>query len=333
MTTATTRDPEARAQATGGTRQCLSIVIPCFNEELAFPFLRERITLLADGLTDRFNVELVFVDDGSRDGTWTEVRRFAQEDERVRGIALSRNFGHQFALTCGYEAATGAAVVSMDADLQDPPEVVHEMIARWLEGADIVYAIRRSRAGESVFKRATAHLFYRMLHWMGARRVRRDSGDFRLMSRRALDALLEMRETHRFIRGMVGWIGFVEAEVHYDRAERVAGATKYPFRKMLRLALDASVSFSMIPLRVAYIGAFFVSAVFLVYLAVVVIRVTLFDAPLVPGWTSLLLAAVAFGATNLLCLGLLGEYVGRIYEQTKQRPLYYVKERAGWREA
>jgi dolichol-phosphate mannosyltransferase len=323
---------EQRPHTDGEGREgkLLSIVVPCFNEELAFPYLRERLVALSGELGRTHEVELIFVDDGSSDGTWREIGRFAREDRRVRGIALSRNFGHQVALTCGYEAAAGDAIVSIDADLQDPPEVVLEMVAKWKDGADIVYAVRRSREGESVFKLATAHLFYRMLHWIGARRVKKDSGDFRLMSRRALDALLSMRETHRFVRGMVGWIGFVEAEVAYDRRERVAGETKYPLSKMLRLGLDASVSFSMIPLRLAYLAALGVSVVFLVYLAVAAVRVTLFGADLVRGWSSLLLATVAFGATNLICLGLMGEYVGRIYEQSKQRPLYLIKERAGW---
>lgn len=304
----------------------LSIVIPCYNEAEAFPQMRTALVALVDSLPADLRVEMIFVDDGSRDDTWKAISQFAQDDARVRGIALSRNFGHQFALTCGYDAARGDAVVCMDADLQDPPEVVHRMLEQWRAGFDIVFAVRRKRAGESFFKKSTAAMFYRLIRAMGAADVRADSGDFRLMSRPAVDALNHMREQHRFIRGMVGWVGFRTSEVTYDRLARVAGETKYPLRKMLRLAADAIISFSSVPLRVAYWTGLGMMALSFAYLAYVLLQHLVFGVKLVEGWSSLLVAIVAFGTMNLICLGLIGEYLGRLYEQSKRRPLYLVRE-------
>ena len=304
----------------------ISIVIPCYNEEDVLPLLAAPLSSLADQLRQRYRVEVVLVDDGSVDKTWRLICDYARMDGRVRGMSLSRNFGHQAALTCGYDLATGDAVVCMDADLQDPPEVVREMVAKWEGGADVVYAVRRSRTGESAFKLKTASLFYRLIRRMGATYVREDSGDFRLMSRRALDALNKLREQHRFIRGMVGWVGFRTAEVRYDRMARVAGVTKYPFRKMLRFAIDATVSFSSFPLRLAYLLSSALSLVFLGYLVYTLFLHFFFDRTLVPGWSSLIISITAFGAINLMCLGIIGEYIGRIFEQAKSRPLYLVGE-------
>src|SRR5262249_48083994 len=244
---------------------------------------------------------------GSRDTTWKRICAFSAVDSRVCGVALSRNFGHQAALTCGYDMATGDAVVCMDADLQDPPDVVLEMIRRWREGADVVYGVRMRREGETACKRWTAKLFYRLIRAMGAKYVREDAGDFRLLSRRSLEALQKMREEHRFIRGMVGWIGFRVAEVSYERKARVAGTTKYPCRKMLLFALNAIVSFSAFPLRLAYVMAFGLSAILMSYLVYTFYRHVFYRVDLVPGWTSLILSIMAFGAMNLFCLGIIGE--------------------------
>jgi dolichol-phosphate mannosyltransferase len=304
----------------------ISLVVPCYNEGEVFPYLREALGSLAGTIEREFRVEIVLVDDGSRDDTWEQIRAFAAEDGRVRGIALSRNFGHQMALTCAYDCARGDAIVCMDADLQDPPEVVLQMIDKWKAGYDLVPAIRRRREGETRFKLWTAALFYRLIRLLGATHVRADSGDFRLMSRRALDALRQMREHHRFIRGMVGWVGFRTTEVYYDRRARRAGETKYPLRKMLRFAMDAIVSFSIIPLRISFVAAVILAMINLGYLALSAFRYFCFGTPLVPGWASLIVAVVALGAMNLICVGILGEYVGRIYEQVKQRPLYVVQE-------
>jgi polyisoprenyl-phosphate glycosyltransferase len=305
-------------------REAISIVVPCYNEVTVFPYLQKELSELADRIVQDYDVEIILVDDGSCDATWEKICTFSAVDSRVRGVALSRNFGHQAALTCGYDLATGDAVVCLDADLQDPPEVVLEMIRRWREGADVVYGVRTSRDGETAFKLWTAKLFYRLLRAMGAKYVREDAGDFRLLSRRGLEALQKMREEHRFIRGMVGWIGFRVAEVTYERKARVAGMTKYPLRKMLLFALNAIVSFSAFPLRLAYVMAFGLSAMLMSYLVYTFYRHVLYQAELVPGWTSLILSIMAFGAMNLFCLGIIGEYVGRIYEQSKQRPLYLI---------
>jgi len=310
-------------------RRLVSIVIPCYDEVEVFPLLRRRLERTADDLASEADVEMIFVDDGSDDGTWDAIREFARADARVRGVLFSRNFGHQFAITCGYDLARGDAVVSIDADLQDPPELIPEMVNRWRAGADIVYAVRNRRRGESRLKLWTAALFYRVLHLLGARFIRQDSGDFRLMSRRALMALGSMRETHRFIRGMVGWIGFRQDEIRYDRDPRAGGRTKYPLSRMIRLAFDASVSFSMVPLRIAYATALLLSLVIFGYLAYTAIRIVFFGEELVRGWLSLILATTGFGALTLVCVGLLGEYVGRIYEQVKARPLYWVAEAVG----
>ncbi|MCX5661632.1 MAG: glycosyltransferase [Planctomycetota bacterium] len=309
-------------------RPKVSLVVPCYNEEPAIPHLRRELTALADALVNQHGCEceILLVDDGSRDRTWEHIRAFTADDARVRGARLSRNFGHQAALTCGYDLASGDVIICLDADLQDPPNVVPEMIAKWRAGADVVYAIRKARQGETAFKLFTASLFYKLIRKLSAADIRENSGDFRLMSRRSLDALNRLRERQRFIRGMVGWVGYRTDEVHYERLERVAGVTKYPFRKMLLLAADAIVSFSRFPLKLAYWCAFSLSGLFLAYLLVSLVRYFAFNTQMVPGWPSLIATIIAFGAANLLCVGLLGEYVGRIYEEIKQRPIYLLQE-------
>jgi dolichol-phosphate mannosyltransferase len=307
-------------------RRRISFVSPCFNEEETLPLLRDALSAVFDRLAPDYDVEAILVDDGSRDRTWSRIREYAEKDPRFKGVALSRNFGHQAALSCGYDWASGDAIISIDGDLQDPPELVLQMIEKWEDGADVVYAVRDSRAGESAFKRATASLFYRLVRALGAGHVRADAGDFRLLSRRSLDALRSLPEYHRFLRGMVGWLGFRTAEVHYARRPRRAGVTKYTLGKMVRFATDAVVSFSILPLRLAYVGGALLSLGVLGYLGYALMQYLFFGVTLVAGWTSLILAIVAFGTMNLLCLGILGEYVGRIYEQSKQRPIYLVSD-------
>jgi dolichol-phosphate mannosyltransferase len=307
-------------------KKLISLVVPCYNESLAFPLLCTALLNLAETLNREFQVEIVLVDDGSQDQTWAQITEFAKSDSRVRGVALSRNFGHQAALTCGYDIAQGDAIVCMDADLQDPPEVVLEMVEKWKQGYDLVHAIRVHREGETRFKLWTASIFYRLIRFLGAVHVKADSGDFRLLNRRALGALQKMREQHRFIRGMVGWVGFKSSEVHYHRKPRVAGQTKYHLRKMLRFATDAIVSFSIIPLRLSFIAALIISVIIIGYLTFSVVDHYFFGKAIVPGWPSLIISIVALGAMNLICVGILGEYVGRIYEQVKQRPLYFIQD-------
>jgi dolichol-phosphate mannosyltransferase len=289
--------------------------------------LREALKELTGKLSGKgYDYEIVLVDDGSSDSTWPRIVLWASESpERVRGVSLSRNFGHQAALSCAYRIAAGDVMVSLDADLQDPPEVVLEMLERHEAGADIVLGVRRSREAESAFKLITAKLYYRTLHLLGMKFVEKDCGDFRLMNRRAVDALNAMDEKNRLLRAMVCWSGFKVDRVLFDRKARAAGTTKYPLRKMLLLAMDGLISFTSVPLRLAYWFSFLISAGIFAYLAWTFVKYWFFNGQLVHGWTSLMLAIAAFGSVNLLCLGLIGEYVGRIYDEVKGRPLYFIK--------
>jgi dolichol-phosphate mannosyltransferase len=302
----------------------ISLVIPLYNESQAFPLLRGKLTEFRRRLAGQYHVEVVLINDGSRDNTWDQIMEFAGADAQVKGVSLSRNFGHQVALFCGYEFAAGDAVISLDGDLQDPPEVALEMLARFEEGADVVFGIRKDRAGESLMKRATAHVFYRMLGWLGDTRAPLDSGDFRLLSRRALDAMLRMREKHKYLRGMVGWIGYRTDQVEYSRPARVAGATKFSWVKMLLFASDGIVSFSRFPLRLSFLLCLAAMVPFLGYLIYAFVAAVFLNHALVPGWSSLLLCVVIFGSLNLIALGILGEYIGRMFENVKQRPDYFV---------
>jgi glycosyltransferase involved in cell wall biosynthesis len=313
----------------------ISLVVPLFNEEQCLPALSHELAGLAGRIEGekQLRVEIVLVDDGSRDRSWFSIVEFAQGDSRVRGVSLSRNFGHQAALTCGYELAAGDAVVTLDADLQDPPEVVLELIDTWRQGADIVYAVREYRQGESLFKRWSADLFYRLLHRIGETNAPRDAGDFRLMSRRAVDALNDMQEAHRYVRGMVGWLGFRTAVVRYRRAPRAAGRTKYSVFGMIRLAVGAIVSFSTLPLRLFYWAAAICTIPFGLYATYALYQWYTRDVPLQPGWMALMMSIIAFGCLNLISLGIMGEYVGRIYEQSKRRPHFLIREQVNFEES
>ncbi|MCL4079353.1 glycosyltransferase family 2 protein [Coriobacteriia bacterium Es71-Z0120] len=303
-----------------------SIVVPMYNErEVALTFL-ERATAALSALPA---YEIIVVDDGSTDGTWEILDSARAAYPNLRLIRFSRNFGHQTAITAGIDAARGDTVTVIDADLQDPPELIPKMVEKWREGADIVFAVRRARRGESLFKKATAAAFYRLMRSLAAVDIPLDSGDFRLMSRRTADALISMRERSRFIRGLVAWLGFQRAYVHYDREERAAGRTKYPLGKMLRLAADGIVSFSLRPLQLA---ALFGALSALIGFGVIVYAIVerLRGGDVVPGWTSLMVAVLFMGGVQLLSLAILGEYVGRIYDEVRGRPLYVVHERVGF---
>jgi dolichol-phosphate mannosyltransferase len=305
----------------------ISYVIPVYNEEQALPALFAALEDVLGEVAQTHSVEVILVDDGSRDQSWELIAARAASDPRYHGIRLSRNFGHQVALSCGYHFARGAAVISMDADLQDPPAVTLRMIAEWEQGADIVFAVRARRAGETWFKLMTARLFYWLIEHLGDVSVPRDSGDFRLLSRRALDALNTLPERHRYIRGLAGWVGYRTATLTYQRDARVAGTTKYPFKRMLRLAIDAIVSMSFTPLRLAYLFGIVLALPFLVYLAYNLVLLMMGSSTILKGWSSLILAVIVFGAANLMFIGIMGEYVGRIYEEVKRRPLYLVQEK------
>jgi dolichol-phosphate mannosyltransferase len=300
----------------------LSIVAPLYNEEGNVAELVRRLRASADGcFVEAY--ELVFVDDGSTDRTLELLRQHAAVDPRIVVVQLSRNFGHQLAATAGLDISRGDVVVLIDADLQDPPELIPAMVERWRAGFDVVYAVRRRRKGESLFKILTARTFYRVTRRLTKVAIPVDTGDFRLMSRRVVDALKEIRERHRFIRGLVSWLGFPQTAIEYDRDARFSGDSKYPVSKMLRFAIDGITSFSDIPLRFASYFGFVVSGVaFLVGVYEIVLRI--FTGYNLPGYTSTIFAIVFLGGVQLIGIGILGEYVGRIYEEIKARPLYIV---------
>ena len=301
----------------------VSIVIPLHNEEEVIPELRRALTAFADALPSA--LEILLVNDGSTDSSLRLLSEWAAEDHRVRLLCLARNFGHQAAVTAGLDHATGDAVVVMDADLQDPPEVIHEMIAAYMRGYDVVYGRRLSRERDSLFKRASAWLFYRIMRALVYHDLPPDTGDFRLISRRCLDALVTMRETHRFLRGMVAWVGFPQIEVLYHRRPRLAGSTKYPLHKMMQLAWTAAISFSPAPLRFSFAAGFCVGLVGIGEGVYAVAR-SLLGLYVVPGWTSLMVVVCLIGGAILVSIGVVGEYVARIFEQSKQRPLYIVSD-------
>ena len=306
----------------------LSIVIPCYNEEAVLAETHRRLAAAMGALAVEA-WEVIYVDDGSRDATARLLRELHEQDERVRVLRFSRNFGHQVAVSAGIEHSAGDAVVLIDADLQDPPEVIGQMLARWREGYDVAYGQRTDRPGESAFKLATAKYFYRLLNRLSETEIPLDVGDFRLMDRTVVDALIAMPERARFVRGMVSWIGFRQIAVPYRRAERFAGATKYPLLKMLRLALDGVTSFSLVPLRMASWAGFLASAVAMLGI-IFALGVRLFTRTWVPGWAALFVAVLFVGGIQLLALGIIGEYVGRIYAEAKRRPLYLLQERLGF---
>ena len=309
-------------------KKLISVIVPVYNEELVLPLFHERVTQVIDGLKD-YDCKVIFIDDGSRDNSWKIIHRISEMDPRFSGVRLSRNFGHQAAISCGYDLAPGDAVVSIDSDLQDPPEVIPDLIRRWEAGDRVVLAVRRSREGETRLKLWTARIYYKVISKMSETDTPESTGDFRLLDRTAVDALQRMTETHRYIRGLVGWLGFSRGVVEYDRAPRQAGYTKFSLVKMVRLAMDGIISLSFMPLRAAYLAAFILMIPFLLYLVYAFFNHYFFGAALVPGWTSLILAVILFGTFNLLMLGILGEYTGRIYSEVKNRPIFLVDEYCG----
>lgn len=306
----------------------LSIIIPCYNEQDVITETVKRLKAFAIDLKN-IDVEFIFIDDGSRDQTRAVLKSFAVSDARIKIISFARNFGHQIAVTAGVDAARGDAVVLIDADLQDPPEVIHEMIKKWEEGYDVVYGTRTERLGESAFKLATARLFYRVFNKLSAVPIPLDTGDFRLISRPVVDVLKAMPERDRFIRGMVSWAGFKQVALPYKRDQRFAGETKYSLNKMLTIAFDGILSFSTRPLELSLVLGMCVTGIFtLGFLGIITQRI-------VSGsWTSIelivLTAVGLLGGLQLLCLGILGQYVGRIYNEIKNRPLYIVQEYYGF---
>ncbi len=312
----------------GERRMLVSVVIPCMNEEEVLRETNRRLVTVLEGIS--LNFEIVYVDDGSTDSTPNLLRELQAHDPRIRVVRFSRNFGHQIAITAGLEHTSGDAVAIIDADLQDPPEVILDFVAKWMDGYDVVYGVRTERDGETAFKLWTAKLFYRFIRRLSDTRIPLDTGDFRLMDRRVVDALLSMPERDRFVRGMVSWLGFSQAAVEYRRAPRLAGVTKFSLFKMMRFALDGIFSFSILPLRLATWTGFAASGLAILGIVIVLLDRFLGVPGLVKGWSSAIIAQLFIGGVQLICIGIIGEYVGRIYGESKRRPLYIVQERMGF---
>jgi glycosyltransferase involved in cell wall biosynthesis len=308
-------------------RQFISIVVPCYNEEAVIRQTHARLV----GVLEKAGLpfEIIFVNDGSRDRTLAILRDLVESDLRVRVISFSRNFGHQLAVTAGIDCADGDAVVLIDADLQDPPELIPKMVQLWQEGNHVVYGVRESRSGESQFKLLTAQAFYRLINRISDVPIPLDAGDFRLMDRRVVEVLKKMPERDRFVRGMVSWVGFKQCPLPYARAERAAGESKYPLRKMVVFAMDGLVSFSILPLRISMLVGF-ITATIAVAGILYALFLRLFTENGAPGWTLLFISIFFLAGMTLGCLGIVGEYVGRIYREMKRRPLYVVDERLGF---
>ncbi|MBV9689411.1 MAG: glycosyltransferase family 2 protein [Ktedonobacteraceae bacterium] len=303
-------------------RPVYSIVAPVFNEEETLPHFYKRIITIMEQITEPF--ELLLINDGSRDASLQIMQNLHEHDPRVRVIDFSRNFGHQVAISAGLDYAQGDAVIILDADLQDPPEVIPELIARWKDGAEVVYAQRSKRLGETGFKLLTAKLFYRLVERITSIDIPRDTGDFRLLDRQVVETLVKMREQHRFMRGLSAWVGFRQEAVSYERQERLAGTTKYPLYKMIRFSLDAITGFSHVPLQLATTFGFLLAGASLIGI-VIAVFLRLFTGAIV-GQASTLILVLFLGGIQLIFLGILGEYLGRIYDEVRARPLYIVRK-------
>ena len=309
-------------------KKLLSIIIPCFNEEEVISETFKRILKIASEIK-YLDIEIIFIDDGSKDLTPVLLQNFVNKENFVKAIFLSRNFGHQIAVTAGLDASKGDAVVIIDADLQDPPEVIHEMILEWEKGYDVVYGKRIDRKGESIFKKLTAKMFYRILNMLSDVYIPLDTGDFRLISKNVVQNLKQMPEKDRFLRGMISWVGFRQTAIKYHRDKRFAGVSKYPLRKMLKFASDGILSFSTKPLQIS-IGLGMVSSFLSLLVICYALFLRIFTNIWVEGWTALMIAVLFIGGIQLLCIGILGNYIGRIYDESKNRPLYLVRQYRGF---
>lgn len=310
-------------------KKTYSVVIPLFNEELVVNETYKRVRAVMDSTGEPY--EIIFVNDGSRDGTLGKIREIAKSDKNICLISFSRNFGHQSAITAGMDYSKGQAVIVIDADLQDPPEVMLKMIEKWKEGYEVVYGLRIKRKGETLFKKVTAKIYYRILNKLTDVDIPADVGDFRLIDRKVCDALKKLPERNRYVRGLISWLGFKQTGVEFEREERLAGETKYSLGKMIKLAIDGITSFSYKPLKLAsYIGAV-ISALGFLYLLVVVCQ-KLFTDTTIQGWASLVAITLFFNGIILIILGIIGEYIRRIYDEAKGRPIYIISEMVGFDE-
>jgi glycosyltransferase involved in cell wall biosynthesis len=301
-----------------------SVIVPMYNEEEVIPETYRRLTKVMEGLNKSY--EIIFINDGSRDNTKAMLSELCKTDKRVKMIDFARNFGHQIAITAGMDYAAGDCMVIIDGDLQDPPELIPDMIEIWRSGFDVVYGKRKSRQGETFFKKFTAKIFYRLLGKLTDVDIPVDTGDFRLIDRKVCEALKQLPERSRYVRGLMSWVGFKQTAIEFERSERFAGETKYPLKKMLKLAMDGIMSFSYKPLRIAsYLGTFLSLASFL-YLIFVLLQKLIFPESAQSGWASIIAVSLFFNGIILLMLGIIGEYIGRIYDEAKGRPLYIISE-------
>jgi polyisoprenyl-phosphate glycosyltransferase len=302
----------------------VSVIIPVYNEEGNVYLLKERLCSVFSKID--VDYELIFVNDGSKDNTFEIISEMAKKDDKIKVINFSRNFGHQIAVTAGIDNCAGDCAVIIDADLQDPPELISDMIVKWREGYEVVYAKREKRKGESIFKLATAAIFYRILKKLTNVDIPVDTGDFRLMDRKVVDALKNMPEKNRFIRGMVSWVGFKQIGVNFIREKRHAGKTNYPLKKMIKFAITGITSFSIVPLQIATFMGFVISGISFLY-ALYVLYLRLFTTQAIQGWASLAIIVLFLGGVQLITLGIIGEYIGRISDEIKQRPSYIIKDK------
>jgi dolichol-phosphate mannosyltransferase len=308
-------------------KNSISVVIPFLNEEESLPMLYNRLSPALESIGTDY--EVIFVDDGSNDGSLNFVRELSLKERRVKFISFPRNFGHQVAIMAGIDHAAKEAVVIMDADLQDPPELIPQLVNKWREGFEIVYASRRHREGEGFFKKISASIFYRLIKFLSHINLPVDTGDFRLIDRKVAEALKAMRIKNPYLRGLVSWLGYKQTAVFFDREKRAEGKTKYSLAKMLKFAIDAITLFSVTPLRLAVYLGFAATLICILYI-LRAIYLTLFLHITVPGWASLMVAVLFLGSVQLISLGIIGEYVGRIYDEVRERPLYFIKEKGGF---
>ena len=303
-----------------------SVVIPVYNEEKNILEIHRRLFSVFKEITE--NYEILFINDGSKDGSLEIIQGLSQKDGRIKFLDFSRNFGHQMAITAGMDYSSGKAIIIIDCDLQDPPELIPKLIEEWKRGFEVVYAIRKKREGETFFKKITANIFYRLFLRATNINMPLDTGDFRLVDRKVVEGLKTIREKHRFIRGLISWIGYKQVGVSYDRAKRTAGKTKFPFLKMLKFSLDGLTSFSLFPLRLAIVFGFAISTISFAAGAYF-LALKVFTDKLIQGWMTLAVSVLFLGGIQLIILGIIGEYIGRIYEETKNRPLYLIREAGG----
>ena len=304
-------------------KELISIVVPMYFEEEVAEECYKRLTSVMDGYHNHY--ELVFVNDGSTDRTMEILRSLAEKDKRVKIVNFARNFGHQVAVTAGIDYAKGDAIVIIDADLQDPPEVIPELIAKWQEGYEVVYAKRKKRKGETWFKLITAKYFYKFLNYMSDIEIPKDTGDFRIIDRKVADVFRKMTERNRFVRGMFSWVGFSQTYIEYERDERFAGETKYPFKKMIKFASDGIIAFSTKPLRLV-MSLGFASVIISILVLFYSVIIKFFGREVEPGWASLMVAITFFSGIQLLGAGIVGQYIARIYDESKNRPIYIIRD-------